>query len=397
MVSKQITRFQIPKAPLALILLAGVILLGLIFISQPVKTVSAQCKNLTGCKNCHEVQAADPVNTNGAWHVDHANFDLCYACHAGNREATDKAEAHTGMVTKLQDMPSSCKQCHANDLEQRFNTYAQSLNLNDPSVLKAAQSSSDAMQGLASFLGQQPAEVGGPTAVPTEIAGKAVEAVVKPVNSLGNAILAGLLLLGVFGGGGYITWNERRLAQAKGTRPRSWIAVQLQKEHWSPYSAGVLLGITCILAVLIAHRTLGASSAFASIGSTAVNVAAPQAADQNMYFKFIMPPGFNWEIALLIGVFFGGMLGALSSGTFKLRWNDDPTWKKVFGPQRWKRFVIGFIGAIILQIGAGIAGGCTSGLAISGGMLLAPSAFLFMAGMFISGIGVALLIYRRKY
>jgi uncharacterized membrane protein YedE/YeeE len=116
-----------------------------------------------------------------------------------------------------------------------------------------------------------------------------------------------------------------------------------------------------------------------------------------MYFKFIMPPGLNWEIVLLIGVFIGGMLGAVSSGTFKLRWNDDPTWLKIFGAARWKRFVIGFVGAIILQFGAGIAGGCTSGLAISGGMLLAPSAFLFMAGMFISGILVALLVYRRRY
>jgi uncharacterized protein len=37
-----------------------------------------------------------------------------------------------------------------------------------------------------------------------------------------------------------------------------------------------------------------------------------------------------------------------------------------------------------LEYAAGIAGGCTSGLAISGGMLLAPAAFLFIMGMFAS-------------
>ena len=51
--------------------------------------------------------------------------------------------------------------------------------------------------------------------------------------------------------------------------------------------------------------------------------------------------------------------------------------------------MLAFIGAMILEYAAGIAGGCTSGLAISGGMLLAPSAYLFIAGMFASGIVTA--------
>jgi hypothetical protein len=52
---------------------------------------------------------------------------------------------------------------------------------------------------------------------------------------------------------------------------------------------------------------------------------------------------------------------------------------------------------MILEYGAGIAGGCTSGLAISGGMLLAPAAFIFIGGMFISGIFTALIVYGKRY
>jgi hypothetical protein len=95
------------------------------------------------------------------------------------------------------------------------------------------------------------------------------------------------------------------------------------------------------------------------------------------------------------------MVGAATSGT--LWWgkkgaaNSDLQWKRVFGPQVWKRWVIAFFGAILLEFAAGIAGGCTSGLAISGGMLLAPAAFLFIAGMFASGILTALIVYRRSY
>jgi uncharacterized membrane protein YedE/YeeE len=121
----------------------------------------------------------------------------------------------------------------------------------------------------------------------------------------------------------------------------------------------------------------------------------------NLYFNFIMPPGLSWSLVLFIGTFFGGLIGAATSGT--LLWgkknaaNSDEQWKRIFGPQNWKRWILAFIGAIILEYGAGIAGGCTSGLAISGGMLLAPAAFLFIAAMFASGIVTALIVYRARY
>jgi len=170
----------------------------------------------------------------------------------------------------------------------------------------------------------------------------------------------------------------------------------IRKEEWSPYVAGILLGIVGVLAVLLSNSLLGASGAFENIAGLIGKALAPQAFD-NMYFNFIMPPGITWGVVLLVGVFFGGMLGAFSSGTFKWRLVSDDQWKKVFGPQVWKRWVLAFLGAIVLEYGAGIAGGCTSGLAISGGMLLAPAAYLFIAGMFASGITTALIVYRKGY
>ncbi len=175
-----------------------------------------------------------------------------------------------------------------------------------------------------------------------------------------------------------------------------WLKEQFSKELWSPYVAGVLLGITGILSVLLADNLLGASGAFENLAGLFGQAVAPDLFD-NVYFNFVMPPGFSWGVWLLVGIFFGGMLGSASSKTLKLRNNDDAQWKKIFGPQSWKRWVIGFLGAIILEYGAGIAGGCTSGLAISGGMLLAPSAFVFIMGMFASGIITTLLVYRKRY
>jgi len=177
----------------------------------------------------------------------------------------------------------------------------------------------------------------------------------------------------------------------------------ISQEAWSPYVAGILLGFVGLFTVLLANSLLGASGAFESIAGWMGKKIAPSLFS-NIYWGVdgarampIMQPGLTWSVILLVGIFFGGTLAALSSRTFKLRFNDDAQWKRVFGPQPWKRWVLGFVGAVIVQYGAGIAGGCTSGLAISGGMLLVPAAFLFMAGFMASGIITALIVYRKGY
>ncbi len=176
----------------------------------------------------------------------------------------------------------------------------------------------------------------------------------------------------------------------------SWIIQQIRKEEWSPYAAGALLGVVGILAVLLSDSTLGASGAFENIAGLIGSAVAPNLFN-NLYFKFVMPPGITWSVILLAGVILGGAIAALTSKTWKLRLVSDEQWKSVFGPQTWKRWLIAFAGSIVLEYAAGIAGGCTSGLAISGGMLLAPAAFIFIAGMFASGILTALVVYGRRY
>jgi hypothetical protein len=174
----------------------------------------------------------------------------------------------------------------------------------------------------------------------------------------------------------------------------------IRRDEWSPYAAGVLLGIVGVLVVWMSNSLLGASGAFENVAGMIGKSVAPDLFN-NMYFNYIMPPEITYGVILIVGMFFGGMIGAATSGT--LKWgkkdaaNSDEQWKATFGKQTWKRWVLAFLGAIVLEYAAGIAGGCTSGLAISGGMLLAPSAFLFIAGMFTSGIITALLVYRRRY
>jgi hypothetical protein len=168
------------------------------------------------------------------------------------------------------------------------------------------------------------------------------------------------------------------------------------QEFWSPYLAGGLLGAVGLLAVGLSNHLLGASGGFENLAGILGKAVAPGAFG-NMYFNFVMPAEITWNVILLAGIFIGGGLGALSAKTWRLRSMPDRQWVEAFGPSRAKRWGIAFLGGAVLQYAAGIAGGCTSGLAISGGMLLAPAAFLFIAGMFASGILTALVIYRARY
>ncbi|HEX9795351.1 MAG TPA: YeeE/YedE thiosulfate transporter family protein [Anaerolineales bacterium] len=170
----------------------------------------------------------------------------------------------------------------------------------------------------------------------------------------------------------------------------------LAQETWSPYLAGGLLGVVGLLAVGMSNSLLGASGAFENLAGILGKAIAPEAFD-NLYFNYVMPAEITWSVVLLIGMFFGGMLGAATAGTLRWRTKPDEQWQSIFGPSTAKRWGLAFGGGIVLQYAAGIAGGCTSGLAISGGMLLAPAAFLFIAGMFASGIATALIVYRRSY
>lgn len=177
----------------------------------------------------------------------------------------------------------------------------------------------------------------------------------------------------------------------------NWLKRQLSRELWSPYAAGVLLGFTCILSVVFARHLLGVSSAIATLASSLLNAIIPASIANQVYFQYVFPGGFTWEVALFVGLILGGFLSALSSKSFRIQADGDRTWQKVYGKNRWVRWVLAFVGAVIIQFAAGIAGGCTSGLAISGGMLLAPSGFLFMIGMFISGILTAKILFGRRY
>ena len=170
----------------------------------------------------------------------------------------------------------------------------------------------------------------------------------------------------------------------------------LRKKEWSPYVAGTLLGIVYIVSIALVGSIPGGSGAFENLAGFFAKLALPDLA-KGAYFMGVMPPTLGYSLMLFFGIMVGAFISSKLSGDFKIAAVPDEQWKRVFGTSVTKRWIVAFLGGIVLEIGAGIAGGCTSGLAVGGGLFLAPSAFIFMAGMFIAGIPTAWLFYRRKY
>ncbi len=166
----------------------------------------------------------------------------------------------------------------------------------------------------------------------------------------------------------------------------------LAREAWSPYLAGALLGVTTAVSMAVFGRRVSGSGAYVALSGYAGRALAPR----SIYWAHVVETGVTWEVWLAVGMFLGALASALAGRQFKLRVMPDAQWREVFGPSVAMRWAVVFVGTALLEFAAGLAGGCTAGLAVSGGAALAPGAFLFMAGMFAGGIPLARWLYNKR-
>lgn len=210
---------QHKKIPLLFVTVGMVIVISIGTFLATATPVSAQCgSQASSCKNCHEVQGQDPVNSDGTdWHQSHAFGDFCYICHGGNQQATDKDAAHQGMEDPLSDIQASCQQCHATDLEARAQVYATALGVEIGSggttpasglssdaapVSAAAAPVADSGQNCNEIVVDDPNAVNYVQSYDEIVLGK------EPVN-WGNSILVAMIGLIMVGGGGFVATREK--------------------------------------------------------------------------------------------------------------------------------------------------------------------------------------------
>jgi len=327
-------------------IIRNLLFFGLLLLTFPTAVLAQCASNASSCVTCHESQGQFPVlQSEATWHIDHGFGDLCAGCHGGDPESPQKDLAHQGLRNPLADAAVSCAGCHTNAEELATSYRALERPKRSPSVAPVSNQN-DLDSGI------------------TIVDGFLVAAML-------------LLSLVIF-----------RLIRP---RQKSWGEL-LRDPEWNPYLAGGLLGSVVAFSAIVCGRPLAASGAFDRLAAYPGQALFPE----SQYYQFIMSPGITWQVWMIVGLLGGSFVSSKLSGQARLRWLPDTQWVERFGTSRTTRFVLAFLGAVLVQLGAGIAGGCTSGLAISGGAVLAPGAFIFMAGMFLGGIPTALFWYRGR-
>ena len=162
----------------------------------------------------------------------------------------------------------------------------------------------------------------------------------------------------------------------------------------SPYLAGVGIGIVLLLAFVLMGRGLGASGAFSTVVAATVDAAAPAHAMGNAFYQRYADGSANpltdWLVVEIIGVIIGGLASAWLAG--RVRWTTEHG----AAITSRHRLLNAFAGGIAMGIGAKLAGGCTSGLGLTGGATLSVGSWLFVLAAFAGAYAVAPL-FRRAW
>lgn len=173
----------------------------------------------------------------------------------------------------------------------------------------------------------------------------------------------------------------------------------LRSPRWSPYAVGVGIGVLSWATFYFMGKALGTSTSFVGASGSALCAVAPDHVAGNTYYLKEygaktggFKPIFDWQMALDFALIAGAFLAAKLGRTFAVE-RVPSLWAERFGPSVAKRYAAAFLGGFILLFGARMAGGCTSGHGISGGLQLAVSSWVFFITMFISGVAAAAVLY----
>ena len=166
-----------------------------------------------------------------------------------------------------------------------------------------------------------------------------------------------------------------------------WTALRLNKIEkatdfkWLYAGIGLAILNAVVFLTVVSNRIIGASTAYPFVADLITGTT------QNSYFPKIQGPG-HWELLFLTGAFVSGIVISILRKEFKITLIHS-NWEKYKCNSVSKRIIWSFIGGFILIFGARMAGGCTSGHILSGGMQFSLSSLIFavfvFAGLLLTG------------
>ncbi len=178
-------------------------------------------------------------------------------------------------------------------------------------------------------------------------------------------------------------------------------------------TGGLLLGIVFFAAVMLV-KPIGVSTQFVifdgilwnAVDSSVVvksetakkGYASPNAylnKGGGKYASHVANP-MNYSFIFVLAMIGGATLSALLRGGVREPEREmPPVWRERFGSSTATRYLATFVAGFIVLYGARLAGGCTSGHMMSGVMQTSASGYIFSVGMFLTGVPLAMYLYRK--
>lgn len=163
--------------------------------------------------------------------------------------------------------------------------------------------------------------------------------------------------------------------------------------RWPPIPAGILIGVSMLLAFVVAGRGIGASGAMTRLVAWVQHGLFPTATEQSAYFGRYFVDGAHplndYVVFLLVGLLIGAFVAAWRSGELR--------WEILRGPNisAQNRLALALFGGVISGFAARLARGCTSGQGLVGGAELSVGAWAFLMSVFAGGWLVAWFVRKQ--
>lgn len=159
------------------------------------------------------------------------------------------------------------------------------------------------------------------------------------------------------------------------------------RAYINPYLAGILLGIVLFFAFFITGSGLGASGGLNRLLVFVEDLVAPGHINRIPYLINLAGgdknPLDSWIVFLTVGTIIGGFLSGLIGRRVKAETIKGPN---ISTRTRW---LMAFLGGLLMGYGARFARGCTSGQALSGGAVLSVGSWAFMFAVFAGAYALA--------
>jgi uncharacterized protein len=122
----------------------------------------------------------------------------------------------------------------------------------------------------------------------------------------------------------------------------------LREKSWSPYVAGVLIGLLQIPAFLLMETALGTSSSYVTLAAHLAALADASIGKMDYLAKHMYGAKNLWQVAMVIGIAIGAYLSMKASGA--RRQTISPVWKKAVGLDSLSsRAPLAFAGGFIMS------------------------------------------------